>query len=46
MGECSPNAFGPLQPGMKVLYMSGYTDSFIAGQVFLKQGRIAAQTVH
>ncbi len=28
----------PRQPGMKVLYMSGYTDSFIAGQGVLDPG--------
>jgi PAS domain S-box-containing protein len=28
----------PREPGMKVLYMSGYTDSFIAGHGVLEQG--------
>jgi two-component system, cell cycle sensor histidine kinase and response regulator CckA len=28
----------PKQPGMKVLYMSGYTDGFIAGHGVLEQG--------
>jgi two-component system, cell cycle sensor histidine kinase and response regulator CckA len=28
----------PRQPGMKVLYMSGYTDSFVAGHGVLKPG--------
>ncbi|MGB7846417.1 MAG: PAS domain S-box protein [Candidatus Acidiferrum sp.] len=28
----------PKQPGMRVLYMSGYTDSFIAGHGILEQG--------
>ena len=28
----------PRQPGMRVLYMSGYTDSFIAGHGVLEQG--------
>src|SRR5215470_19251257 len=28
----------PCQPGMRVLYMSGYTDSFIAGHGVLEQG--------
>ncbi len=28
----------PRQPGMKVLYMSGYTDSFIAGHGVLEPG--------
>jgi two-component system cell cycle sensor histidine kinase/response regulator CckA len=28
----------PRQPGMKVLYMSGYTDSFIAGHGVLERG--------
>ena len=28
----------PMQPGMKVLYMSGYTDSFIAGHGVLEAG--------
>jgi len=28
----------PRQPGMKVLYMSGYTDSFIAGHGVLESG--------
>ena len=28
----------PRQPGMKVLYMSGYTDSFIAGHGVLNPG--------
>jgi FixJ family two-component response regulator len=28
----------PRQPGMKVLYMSGYTDSFIAGHGVLDPG--------
>jgi two-component system, cell cycle sensor histidine kinase and response regulator CckA len=28
----------PRQPGMKVLFMSGYTDSFIAGHGVLDQG--------
>lgn len=28
----------PKQPGMKVLYVSGYTDSFIAGHGVLEQG--------
>jgi two-component system cell cycle sensor histidine kinase/response regulator CckA len=28
----------PREPGMKVLYMSGYTDSFIAGHGVLEEG--------
>jgi len=28
----------PKQPGMQVLYISGYTDSFIAGHGVLEQG--------
>ncbi len=28
----------PRQPGMRVLYMSGYTDSFIAGHGVLEPG--------
>jgi DNA-binding response OmpR family regulator len=28
----------PMQPGMRVLYMSGYTDSFIAGHGVLESG--------
>ena len=28
----------PRQPGMRVLYMSGYTDSFIAGHGVLEAG--------
>jgi two-component system cell cycle sensor histidine kinase/response regulator CckA len=34
----------PRQPGMKVLYMSGYTDSFIAGHGVLDPG--GAQLLH
>jgi DNA-binding NtrC family response regulator len=37
-GRVLAERLGPWQPGMKVLYMSGYTDSFIAGHGVLEQG--------
>jgi FixJ family two-component response regulator len=37
-GRVLAEQLGPRQPGMKVLYMSGYTDSFIAGHGVLEQG--------
>ena len=37
-GRVLAERLAPLQPGMKVLYMSGYTDSFIAGHGVLEQG--------
>jgi two-component system cell cycle sensor histidine kinase/response regulator CckA len=37
-GRVLAERFSPRQPGMKVLYMSGYTDSFIAGHGVLDPG--------
>jgi two-component system, cell cycle sensor histidine kinase and response regulator CckA len=37
-GRVLAERLGPWQPGMKVLYMSGYTDSFIAGHGVLEPG--------
>lgn len=37
-GRVLAEQLAPRQPGMKVLYMSGYTDSFIAGHGVLEQG--------
>ncbi len=37
-GRVLGERLAPLQPGMKVLYMSGYTDSFIAGHGVLEAG--------
>jgi PAS domain S-box-containing protein len=37
-GRVLAERLAPLQPGMKVLYMSGYTDSFIAGHGVLEAG--------
>jgi len=37
-GRVLAERLGPWQPGMKVLYMSGYTDSFIAGHGVLESG--------
>jgi two-component system, cell cycle sensor histidine kinase and response regulator CckA len=37
-GRVLAERLGPWQPGMKVLYMSGYTDSFIAGHGVLEEG--------
>jgi len=37
-GRVLAERLAPLQPGMKVLYMSGYTDSFIAGHGVLETG--------
>jgi PAS domain S-box-containing protein len=37
-GRVLAERLGPWQPGMKVLYMSGYTDSFIVGHGVLEQG--------
>ncbi len=37
-GRVLAERLAPWQPGMKVLYMSGYTDSFIAGHGVLEQG--------
>src|SRR5258708_37411324 len=35
-GRVLAERLAPLQPGMKVLYMSGYTDTFIAGHGVLE----------
>lgn len=37
-GRVLGERLAPTQPGMKVLYMSGYTDSFIAGHGVLEPG--------
>jgi PAS domain S-box-containing protein len=37
-GRVLAEQLGPREPGMKVLYMSGYTDSFIAGHGVLEPG--------
>ncbi|HET6929320.1 MAG TPA: PAS domain S-box protein [Candidatus Acidoferrum sp.] len=37
-GRVLAERLAPLQPGMKLLYMSGYTDSFIAGHGVLEAG--------
>jgi DNA-binding NtrC family response regulator len=37
-GRVLAERLAPLHPGMKVLYMSGYTDSFIAGHGVLEAG--------
>jgi DNA-binding NtrC family response regulator len=37
-GRVLGERLAPSQPGMKVLYMSGYTDSFIAGHGVLEPG--------
>lgn len=37
-GRVSAERLAPSQPGMKILYMSGYTDSFIAGHGVLEAG--------
>jgi two-component system, cell cycle sensor histidine kinase and response regulator CckA len=37
-GRVLAERLAPRQPGMKVLYMSGYTDSFIAGHGVLEAG--------
>ena len=37
-GRVLAERLAPLQPGMKVLYMSGYTDTFIAGHGVLEAG--------
>jgi two-component system, cell cycle sensor histidine kinase and response regulator CckA len=37
-GRVLAEQLSPRQPGMKVLYMSGYTDSFIAGHGVLNPG--------
>jgi nitrogen-specific signal transduction histidine kinase/ActR/RegA family two-component response regulator len=37
-GRVLAERLAPSQPGMKVLYMSGYTDSFIAGHGVLEAG--------
>jgi PAS domain S-box-containing protein len=37
-GRVLSERLGPRQPGMKILYMSGYTDSFIAGHGVLDPG--------
>jgi two-component system cell cycle sensor histidine kinase/response regulator CckA len=37
-GRVLAERLAPTQPGMKVLYMSGYTDSFIAGHGVLEPG--------
>lgn len=37
-GRVLAEALGPRQPGMKVIYMSGYTDTFIAGHGVLNAG--------
>ena len=37
-GRTLAEQLSPRQPGMKVLYMSGYTDSFIAGHGVLEPG--------
>ena len=37
-GRVLAERLAPSQPGMKVLYMSGYTDSFIAGHGVLEPG--------
>ena len=43
-GRVLAEQLSPRQPGMKVLYMSGYTDSFIAGHGVLDPG--GAQLLH
>ena len=37
-GRVLAERLAPCHPGMKVLYMSGYTDSFIAGHGVLEEG--------
>jgi YesN/AraC family two-component response regulator len=37
-GRVLAEELAPRQPGMKVIYMSGYTDSFIAGHGVLNPG--------
>jgi YesN/AraC family two-component response regulator len=37
-GRVLAERLAPLHPTMKVLYMSGYTDSFIAGHGVLEEG--------
>ena len=37
-GRVLAERLAPGQPGMKILYMSGYTDSFIAGHGVLEAG--------
>jgi FixJ family two-component response regulator len=37
-GRVLAEQLAPLHPAMKVLYMSGYTDSFIAGHGVLEEG--------
>ena len=37
-GRVLAERLAPMQPGMRVLYMSGYTDSFIAGHGVLEAG--------
>ncbi len=37
-GRVLAEQLSPRQPGIKVLYMSGYTDSFIAGHGVLEPG--------
>ena len=37
-GRVLAERLAPLHPAMKVLYMSGYTDSFIAGHGVLEEG--------
>jgi two-component system cell cycle sensor histidine kinase/response regulator CckA len=37
-GRVLAERLAPLHPGMKVLFMSGYTDSFIAGHGVLEEG--------
>ena len=37
-GRVLAEQLSPRQPGMRVLYMSGYTDSFIAGHGVLEPG--------
>jgi FixJ family two-component response regulator len=37
-GRVLAERLAPLHPAMKVLYMSGYTDSFIAGHGVLDKG--------
>ena len=37
-GRVLAERLAPFHPGMKVLYMSGYTDSFIAGHGVLEEG--------